>query len=240
VQKPFGWTPTDGAHRDLYVDDPVEALPLLDLRLTPDEDVAVQQRLEQVRAVLERAEAANAGKCFLMHRIEGLQLGTNCPAVSRIRREARVEKHIARAGFFALMSVVEREMKYRSPGGLPRSPPRSARKEAGSVGGPDCTALPRTSSLEAALKHVARGQSLTYARLSMGSDGGVGTRGCASRLRLCRGFASRRGDGCLAQYSLVRCRRGAAVAAIRGDRKLARFSISGTRPFRPGPVSNDQ
>src|SRR5580704_9284976 len=32
------------AHHDLYVKDPVETLPLLDVRLTPDEDAAVQQR----------------------------------------------------------------------------------------------------------------------------------------------------------------------------------------------------
>jgi len=93
------------AHRDLYVDDPVEALPLLDLRLTPDEDVAVQQRLEQVRAVLD-ALKPRTREVFLMHRIEGY---SSAQIAERFEISvSAVEKHIARA-VLALMSVVERE-----------------------------------------------------------------------------------------------------------------------------------
>jgi RNA polymerase sigma factor (sigma-70 family) len=93
------------AHRELYIDDPVETLPLVDVRLTPDEDVAVQQRLDQVRAVLD-AVKPRTREVFLMHRLEGYssaqiaeQFGISVSAV---------EKHIARA-VLALMSVVESE-----------------------------------------------------------------------------------------------------------------------------------
>ena len=93
------------AHRDLYVDDPVEALPLLDLRLTPDEDVAVQQRLDEVRAVLD-ALKPRTREVFLMHRIEGY---SSAQIAERFEISvSAVEKHIARA-VLALMSVVERE-----------------------------------------------------------------------------------------------------------------------------------
>ena len=93
------------AHRNLYVDDPVEALPLLDIRLQPDEDVAVQQRLEQVRAVLD-ALKPRTREVFLMHRIEGY---SSAQIAERFEISvSAVEKHIARA-VLALMSVVERE-----------------------------------------------------------------------------------------------------------------------------------
>ena len=93
------------AHRNLYVDAPVETLPILDLRLPPDEDVAVQQRLDRVRSVLDSLKPRTR-EAFLMHRIEGYssaqigeELGIGVSAV---------EKHIARA-VLALMAVVESE-----------------------------------------------------------------------------------------------------------------------------------
>ena len=91
------------AHHNLYVNEPVEALSVLDVRLTPDEDAAVQQRLEQVRAVLD-ALKPRTREVFVMHRMEGYssaqiaeQFGISLSAV---------EKHIARA-VLALMSIAE-------------------------------------------------------------------------------------------------------------------------------------
>jgi RNA polymerase sigma factor (sigma-70 family) len=93
------------AHRELYVDDPVETLPLVDIRLTPDEDVAVQQRLDTVRAVLD-ALKPRTREVFLMHRVEGYS-SAQIAEQFEISVSA-VEKHIARA-VLALMSIVERE-----------------------------------------------------------------------------------------------------------------------------------
>jgi RNA polymerase sigma-70 factor (ECF subfamily) len=93
------------AHRELYVDDCVESLPLVDVRLTPDEDVAVQQRLDKVRAILG-ALKPRTREVFLMHRVEGYS-SAQIAEQFEISVSA-VEKHIARA-VLALMTVVERE-----------------------------------------------------------------------------------------------------------------------------------
>jgi RNA polymerase sigma factor (sigma-70 family) len=90
-------------HRDLYAPEPVESLALLDLRPTPDEDVAVQERLTEAGAVLE-ALGPKTRDIFVMHRLEGV-------ACSQIAKHfdisvSAVEKHIARA-VLALMDVVE-------------------------------------------------------------------------------------------------------------------------------------
>jgi RNA polymerase sigma factor (sigma-70 family) len=91
------------AHRDLYVKTPIESLPLLDLKLRPDEELSVQQRLDRVRAVLDGL-TPRTREVFLMHRIEGLS-SAQIGAAFRISVSA-VEKHIARA-VLALMSVVD-------------------------------------------------------------------------------------------------------------------------------------
>jgi RNA polymerase sigma factor (sigma-70 family) len=93
------------AHRELYVDDSVESLPLVDVRLTPDEDVAVQQRLDRVRAILD-ALKPRTREVFLMHRIDGYS-SAQIAEQFEISVSA-VEKHIARA-VLALMTVVESE-----------------------------------------------------------------------------------------------------------------------------------
>jgi RNA polymerase sigma factor (sigma-70 family) len=93
------------AHRELYVDEPVETLTLVDVRLTPDEDVAIQQRLDKVRAVLD-ALKPRTRDVFLMHRVEGY---SSAQVAERFGISvSAVEKHIARA-VLALMSIVERE-----------------------------------------------------------------------------------------------------------------------------------
>jgi RNA polymerase sigma factor (sigma-70 family) len=93
------------AHGNLYVKTPVEALPLLDLKLRPDEEVSVQQRLDRVRAVLDGL-APRTREVFLMHRIEGLS-SAQIGAAFGISVSS-VEKHIART-VLALMSVVDTE-----------------------------------------------------------------------------------------------------------------------------------
>jgi RNA polymerase sigma factor (sigma-70 family) len=92
------------AHGELYVGTSLESLPLVDVRLTPDEDAEVQQCLDGVRAVLD-ALKPRTREVFLMHRLEGFssaqiaqQFGISVSAV---------EKHIARA-VLALMTVVEK------------------------------------------------------------------------------------------------------------------------------------
>lgn len=92
-------------HRELYAAESVESLPLMDLRPTPDEDLAALQRLNKVGAVLD-ALGPRTREIFLMHRLEGYgcaqiaaQFGISVSAV---------EKHIARA-VLSLMDVVERQ-----------------------------------------------------------------------------------------------------------------------------------
>jgi RNA polymerase sigma factor (sigma-70 family) len=91
------------AHGDLYVKTPIESLPLLDLKLRPDEELSVQQRLDRVRAVLDGL-TPRTREVFLMHRIEGLS-SAQIGAAFGITVSA-VEKHIARA-VLVLMNVVD-------------------------------------------------------------------------------------------------------------------------------------
>ena len=93
------------AHHELYVDEPVETLPLLDVRLTPDEDAAVQERLDHVRTTLDSL-SPRTREVFLMHRLDGHS--SSQIAESFGISVSAVEKHIARA-VLALMEVVERE-----------------------------------------------------------------------------------------------------------------------------------
>jgi RNA polymerase sigma factor (sigma-70 family) len=90
--------------RDLYAHERVESLALVDLRPTPDEDVAVQERLAKAATVLD-ALGARTRDIFLMHRLEGL--GCSQIAEHFAISVSAVEKHIARA-VLALMDVVER------------------------------------------------------------------------------------------------------------------------------------
>jgi RNA polymerase sigma factor (sigma-70 family) len=91
------------SHRELYADEPLESLSLVDIRPTPDEDLAVSQRLTKVAGVLDRL-GPRTRDIFLMHRVEGY----GCAHIATrfgISLSA-VEKHIARA-VLSLMDVVE-------------------------------------------------------------------------------------------------------------------------------------
>lgn len=92
-------------HRELYVDESVETLPLVDLRPTPDEELAVQERLSRVGSILD-ALAPRTREIFLMHRLEGY----GCAQIAEhfgISLSA-VEKHIARA-VLSIMDAMERQ-----------------------------------------------------------------------------------------------------------------------------------
>jgi RNA polymerase sigma factor (sigma-70 family) len=82
------------SHADLYVSEPIERLSILDLKPTPDEDLALNQRLDQVRQVLD-ALKPRTREIFLMHRIDG-HSSAQIAAAFGISVSA-VEKHIARA-----------------------------------------------------------------------------------------------------------------------------------------------
>ncbi len=91
-------------HRALYVQERPEELGLVDLRPTPDEDLATRQRLNRVGTILD-ALSPRTREIFLMHRVDGhgcaniaTQFGISVSAV---------EKHIARA-VLALMDAVNR------------------------------------------------------------------------------------------------------------------------------------
>jgi RNA polymerase sigma factor (sigma-70 family) len=92
-------------HRNLYSEDPLESLLLIDVKPTPDEDFAASERLTKVGAVLN-ALGPRTREIFLMHRIEGY----GCVHIAQhfgISLSA-VEKHIARA-VLSLMDVVEHQ-----------------------------------------------------------------------------------------------------------------------------------
>lgn len=93
------------SHRDLYSEEPIESLLLVDIRPTPDEDFAVSERLTRVGAVLDEL-GPRTREIFLMHRVEGY----GCAQIATrfgISLSA-VEKHIARA-VLSLMDLVERQ-----------------------------------------------------------------------------------------------------------------------------------
>lgn len=92
-------------HRNLYSDEPLESLLLIDVRPTPDEDFAAAERLNRVWAVLD-ALAPRTREIFLMHRVDGYGCAqiAQCFGISL----SAVEKHIARA-VLALMDVVEQQ-----------------------------------------------------------------------------------------------------------------------------------
>ena len=88
---------------DLYSDEAVESLPLIDLKATPDEELAASQRLMKVEAVLDKL-ASRTREIFLMHRVEGC--GCSQIAARFGVSVSAVEKHIAKA-VLALMDVVD-------------------------------------------------------------------------------------------------------------------------------------
>jgi RNA polymerase sigma-70 factor (ECF subfamily) len=91
------------AHLDLYATSDIETLSLRDWRPTPDEDLALQQRLDSARAVLDTLKPRTR-EIFLMHRVEGYSSAQIAERFSI--SVSAVEKHVARA-VLALMSVVQ-------------------------------------------------------------------------------------------------------------------------------------
>lgn len=91
-------------HRECYVEEPAEALSLIDIRPTPDKELAIQQRLSRVYSVLESLDPRTR-EIFLLHRLEG----DRCAQIARTFgiSVSAVEKHIARA-VLALIDVAER------------------------------------------------------------------------------------------------------------------------------------
>jgi RNA polymerase sigma factor (sigma-70 family) len=96
-------------HTERYVEEKPEELSgelaLIDLRPSPDEEFAVQQRLTNVEALLNSL-APRTREVFVMHRLEGYSCG-------QIAKQfgisvSAVEKHIARA-VLALMDMVIRQ-----------------------------------------------------------------------------------------------------------------------------------
>ena len=94
------------SHADLYADEPVEALGLVDLGPRPEEVLAGEQCLEEVRRTLD-AVSRRTREVFFMHRLHGLRYAQisermNMPV-------STVEKHIARA-MTVLLEKQRREM----------------------------------------------------------------------------------------------------------------------------------
>lgn len=92
-------------HRNLYSEQPLESLLLIDVKPTPDEELCASQRLIKIGAVLD-ALGPRTREIFLMHRLEGY--GCAQIAAQYEISISAVEKHIARA-VLALMDVVERQ-----------------------------------------------------------------------------------------------------------------------------------
>jgi RNA polymerase sigma factor (sigma-70 family) len=83
------------SHRDLYVDEPPEELPLIDLAPAPEEVLAAEQRLVRMRAVLDAQVNPRTREVYFLHRLEGF---TYEEIARRMHMSVRtVEKHIARA-----------------------------------------------------------------------------------------------------------------------------------------------
>jgi RNA polymerase sigma factor (sigma-70 family) len=82
-------------HRDLYVEEAVENLPLVDLAPAPEEILAAEQRLKRMRQVLDTKVSPRTREVYFLHRLEGYtydEIGHRMHMSSRT-----VEKHIARA-----------------------------------------------------------------------------------------------------------------------------------------------
>jgi len=94
------------AHSDLYVDEPVENLDLVDPRATPEEVLSGEQCLEEIRRTLD-AVSRRTREVFFMQRLHGF-------SYAQIARQmdlpvSTVEKHMARA-MTALAEKQRREM----------------------------------------------------------------------------------------------------------------------------------
>jgi RNA polymerase sigma factor (sigma-70 family) len=83
------------SHRDLYSDETLEDLPIVDWAPNPEEVFAAQQRLNQMRIVLDTQVSPRTREVYFLHRLEGF---THEEIAQRMSMSVRtVEKHIARA-----------------------------------------------------------------------------------------------------------------------------------------------
>ena len=97
------------AHSDLYVDEPIENLNLIDPRPTPEEVLSGEQCLDEIRRTLD-AVSRRTREVFFMQRLHGF-------SYAQIARQmdlpvSTVEKHMARA-MTALAEKQRREMLQR-------------------------------------------------------------------------------------------------------------------------------
>ncbi len=98
------------AHEELYVSTPVEDLTsLIDTRPAPDEALAIEQRLEAMRAALDRV-SRRTREIFFMHRLHGFS-HSEIAARMGISKSA-VEKHIASA---VTILAIQRSRERKSP-----------------------------------------------------------------------------------------------------------------------------
>ena len=82
-------------HREHFLPETIEDLPLLDIGPSPEDRLSAQQRLEQMKQVLDTKVSAQTREIFFLHRLEGF---THEEIAERMRISPRtVEKHIARA-----------------------------------------------------------------------------------------------------------------------------------------------
>jgi RNA polymerase sigma-70 factor (ECF subfamily) len=91
-------------HRELYADESIDNLVLVDLRPSPEQELAAAQRLAKVSTVLDEL-GPRTREIFYMHRVEGY----SCAYIAahfEISVSA-VEKHIARA-VLSIMDAMER------------------------------------------------------------------------------------------------------------------------------------
>jgi RNA polymerase sigma factor (sigma-70 family) len=89
-------------HRDLYVAEQVESLTIPDLSSSPDEVLALADRLREVESVLNEV-GSRTREVFFMHRLDGLSYAqiANHFDIS----VSAIEKHIAKA-----MSAIGRKL----------------------------------------------------------------------------------------------------------------------------------
>jgi RNA polymerase sigma factor (sigma-70 family) len=81
--------------REQFLSETVEELPLIDLGPTPEDILSAQQRLLQMKRVLDHQVSERTREVFFLHRLEGF---THEEIAARMQMSVRtVEKHIARA-----------------------------------------------------------------------------------------------------------------------------------------------
>jgi RNA polymerase sigma factor (sigma-70 family) len=97
------------AHSDLYVDEPVENLDLVDPRPTPEEVLSGEQCLEEIRRTLD-AVSRRTRDVFFMQRLHGFSYAQIAHQMDL--PVSTVEKHMARA-MTALAEKQRREMLQR-------------------------------------------------------------------------------------------------------------------------------